>query len=95
MLGAALPGLDEIEPVFAFIMLLWVGAIASAFIDNIPIMQLFLSLINAVLPKGSSEAKLGSMGLSVGIIWEDNFSPFGDSILAFQIAQNHGVKIDQ
>lgn len=95
MLGNFLTGLNISEPAFAFIILLWVGAIASAFIDNIPIMQLFLSLINILLgPKGTDEAKLGSMGLSVGIIWGDNFSPFGDSILALQIAQNHGVKID-
>ena len=79
---------------FAFLALLWIGAVASAFVDNIPITQLFLPLINVLMgAKGTSTAKIGSMGLSLGVIWGDNFTPFGDSILALAVAKSNDVTI--
>ena len=95
LLGVFLTGLEITEPLYGFLILIWVGALASAFVDNIPIMQLFLPLINVMLgPKGTPNARLGTMGLSMGIIWGDNFSPFGDTIMVFTIAQKHGVRIN-
>jgi len=58
-------------------------------------MQLFLSLINIIMgEKGSPNARMGTMGLSMGVIWGDNLTPFGDTILALTIAQKHGVRIN-
>jgi Na+/H+ antiporter NhaD/arsenite permease-like protein len=95
LIGQGLTELHISDPSIAFLMLLWIGAIASAFIDNIPITQLLVSIINILMgEKGSPNAKLGSMGLSLGITWGDNLTPFGDSILVLNVAKNHGVNIE-
>jgi Na+/H+ antiporter NhaD/arsenite permease-like protein len=89
-----LASLNVHDPSLAFLLLLWIGALASAFVDNIPITKLLLSIINVLMgERGTPNARLGAMGLSLGIIWGDNLTPFGDSILAIGVAQNHNVKI--
>jgi Na+/H+ antiporter NhaD/arsenite permease-like protein len=93
-LGQSLNSLGITNVGLAFLVLLWVGALASAFIDNIPITQLLLSIINILMgEKGSATAKFGSAGLALGVIWGDNLSPFGDSILALNVAKKNGVSI--
>jgi Na+/H+ antiporter NhaD/arsenite permease-like protein len=95
LLGRGLSNIGVTNIGLAFLLLLWIGAIASAFIDNIPITQLLLSFINVLMgAKGSPAAKTGSLGLALGVIWGDNLSPFGDSILALNIAKAHGVNIE-
>lgn len=94
LIGSALSSLGITNTGIAFITLLWIGAIASAFIDNIPITQLILSLINILMgPVGTPTAKLGSLGLAVGTIWGDNLAPFGDSILTLNVAKANKVEI--
>ena len=63
-------------------------------VDNIQHMQLFHRHNVMLGPKGTPNARLGTMGLSMGIIWGDNFSPFGDTIMVFTIAQKHGVRMN-
>lgn len=95
LIGSFLTSLKITDPSIAFLILLWIGALASAFIDNIPITKILLSLINILMgERGSPNAKLGSLGLALGVIWGDNLTPFGDSILPITIAGNHGVKIE-
>jgi Na+/H+ antiporter NhaD/arsenite permease-like protein len=94
IIGGALSSLGITNIGIAFIALLWIGAIASAFIDNIPITQLLLSLINILMgAKGTPIAKMGSLGLAVGVIWGDNLTPFGDSILTLNVAKANKVEI--
>jgi Na+/H+ antiporter NhaD/arsenite permease-like protein len=93
-IGGFLSSLGITDTGLAFIALLWIGAIASAFIDNIPITQLLLSLINVLMgAKGTPTAKMGSLGLAVGVIWGDNLAPFGDSILTLNVAKANKVEI--
>ncbi len=95
LIGSYLTSLHITEPSIAFMILLWIGALASAFIDNIPITKILLSLINILMgERGSPNAKLGSIGMAIGVIWGDNLTPFGDSILPITIAGNHCVRID-
>ncbi len=95
LIGEGLQSLNIHEPALAFLLLLWVGAICSAFVDNIPIAKILLSMINVLMgERGSPNARLGAMGLSLGIIWGDNLTPFGDTLLAIGVAQNHNVKIE-
>lgn len=94
IIGSALSSLGITDIGLAFLALMWIGAIASAFIDNIPITQLLLSLINILLgAKGTPNAKLGSLGLSLGITWGDNLTPFGDSILTLNVAKANNINI--
>ena len=94
LIGNNLTELGITDIGLAFMALLWISAIASAFIDNIPITQLLLSLINILMgAKGTPIAKFGSLGLAVGVIWGDNFTPSGDSILALNVAKQNKVEI--
>lgn len=94
LIGHGLSSLGITDVGLAFLLLLWVGALSSAFIDNIPITQLFLSLVNILLgEKGTPTAKFGSMGLALGIIWGDNLTPFGDTILVLSVAKKNGVEV--
>jgi len=78
----------------AFLLLFWIGAIASAFIDNIPITQIMIPLINVMFgAPGTPKAKLGGTGLALGTIWGDNLTPFGDTVLPLAIARNNKVEI--
>lgn len=94
ILGAGLSSFDNIDHGIAFLILLWIGAIASSLIDNVPITQLLLPFINIVMgAKGTPAANMGSLGLALGVIWGDNLSPFGDSILPLNIAKQNRVTI--
>ena len=94
LIGQALNSLGITNLGIAFLVLLWIGAICSAFMDNIPITNLFIALTNVLLgEKGTATAKFGSTGLALGIIWGDNLSPFGDTILVLAIARKNNATI--
>lgn len=94
LIGTGLSGIGVSDIGFAFLILFWIGSIASAFIDNIPITQIMIPLINVMFgPVGTPAAKVGGTGLALGTIWGDNLSPFGDTILPLAIARNNKVDI--
>jgi Na+/H+ antiporter NhaD/arsenite permease-like protein len=94
LIGVGLTGLNISDLGFSFLILFWIGSIASAFIDNIPITQIMIPLINVMFgPVGTPAAKVGGTGLALGTIWGDNLSPFGDTILPLAIARNNKVDI--
>jgi Na+/H+ antiporter NhaD/arsenite permease-like protein len=94
LIGTGLSGIGVTDLGFSFLILFWIGSIASAFIDNIPITQIMIPLINVMFgPVGTPAAKIGGTGLALGTIWGDNLSPFGDTILPLAIARNNKVDI--
>ncbi|MEX2719375.1 MAG: SLC13 family permease [Candidatus Sigynarchaeota archaeon] len=94
LMGMSLQSIGVNNTGLAFLMLFWIGAGASAFIDNIPITQIMIPLINVMFgAPGTPSAKLGGTGLALGTIWGDNLSPFGDTILPLSIARNNKVEI--
>ncbi len=76
------------------VVLLWLGALFSAFVDNIPITQLLIPIIQLFIPDNTALLKRSAMGMGVGISWGDNLTPFGDTILVLNIAKSHGVDIN-
>jgi Na+/H+ antiporter NhaD/arsenite permease-like protein len=94
LIGSGLTSIGVSSVGIAFLMLFWIGALASAFIDNIPITQIMIPLINFMFGvAGTPTAKLGGTGLALGTIWGDNLTPFGDTILPLAIARNNKVDI--
>lgn len=94
LIGSGLTSIGIGNVGLAFLLLFWIGAVASAFIDNIPITQIMIPIINILFgAPGTATAKIGGTGLALGTIWGDNLSPFGDTILPLAIARNNKIEI--
>jgi Na+/H+ antiporter NhaD/arsenite permease-like protein len=86
--------MDSLNPVTLFIMVLWLAAGASAMVDNIPIMKLMLPVVDVVTDGLTGSDKiLPYSALACGIVWGDNLSPFGDTILTLNVAAQNKVDI--
>ncbi len=94
VLGAIVKMVNISNFALLMIVLLWLGAIFSAFVDNIPITQLLIPIIQLFVQDNPALLKRSAMGMGVGITWGDNLTPFGDTILVLNIAKTHGVDID-
>ncbi len=91
VIGNALSGLGSSNPVFQFILIIWIGAFLSALIDNIPITKVLLPVITQM----SSGSNYYYYALAFGANWGDNLTPLGDNVLVFNIAEqnNRPIKI--
>lgn len=72
------------EPLTQIIIILWVSAILSSNIDNIPITKVLIPII--------AEGELGDIkyySLAIGANWGDNLTPLGDNILVMNIAEQN------
>jgi Na+/H+ antiporter NhaD/arsenite permease-like protein len=94
VIGSAIQAINIPHPALILIVFLWIGAILSAFVDNIPITQLLIPILAMFLRENPVLLKRSAMGLGIGIIWGDNLTPFGDTILVLNIAKNYGVDVD-
>ncbi len=68
------------------IFILWISAILSSMIDNIPITQVLIPVIGE-MPVGMGNQKFYS--LAIGANWGDNLTPLGDNILVVNLAEKH------
>ncbi len=94
VLGNAIQAIDLPHPALLLIVFLWLGAFLSAFVDNIPITQLLIPILAIFMRENPELLKRSAMGLGIGIIWGDNLTPFGDTILVLNITKNYGVEIE-
>jgi len=71
------------------ILILWLGAIASSMIDNVPITKVLIPVVSNI-SQGSS---IYYYSLSIGANWGDNLTPLGDNILVLSIAEDNNRPI--
>jgi Na+/H+ antiporter NhaD/arsenite permease-like protein len=90
------------NPWVLFFMIIWISAIASAFIDNIPFAATMIPLIYAIYNTESVAAVFGSLAinplwwaLSLGVGYGGNGTVIGSSagIVATGLAEVHGHRI--
>lgn len=75
-------------PVFQIIALLWFSSYASAMMENVPITQVLIPVVNIV----AGESTISShyfYSLIIGVNWGDNLTPIGDNMLVIQLAKKN------
>jgi Na+/H+ antiporter NhaD/arsenite permease-like protein len=102
LLSSAALGLTGGNPWLAFLMIIWLSAIASAFVDNIPFTATMIPLIHALNGSPEIAATFGGMhisplwwALSLGANLGGNGTLIGSSagIVAAGISEKHGHPI--
>jgi Na+/H+ antiporter NhaD/arsenite permease-like protein len=93
-IGDLFGGMENLTPLITFLMVLWLAAGASAMVDNIPIMKLMIPIVDSITEDlTGAEAMMPYSALACGIVWGDNLSPFGDSIITLNVAAQNKVEI--
>lgn len=88
-------GLESIgsnfSPLTQVIFIMWISAILSSVIDNIPITKILIPIVHDFIPAESSTQSANNYyyGLSFGANWGDNLTPLGDNILIVNLAQQN------
>lgn len=77
---------------FQVIFIMWVAALSSSFIDNVPVTKVFIPITNGIAGNSSSLNRY-YYGLSIGANWGDNLTPLGDNILVLNIAKENNRPI--
>ncbi|OLS27102.1 MAG: Arsenical pump membrane protein [Candidatus Heimdallarchaeota archaeon LC_3] len=88
-LGSNLTTLTQI------ISIMWIAAILSSLIDNIPITKVLVPIVDDFIPESASSEinKRYFYGLSMGANWGDNLTPLGDNILVINLAEQNNRPI--
>jgi Na+/H+ antiporter NhaD/arsenite permease-like protein len=73
-----------------FLLVLWLSALLSSSIDNIPITKVLIPIVSEI-PSIVSDSvrKQLYIGLDIGANWGDNLTPLGDNILVVNIAEQN------
>jgi Na+/H+ antiporter NhaD/arsenite permease-like protein len=71
------------------VVVLWLSAVSSVTVDNVPMTQIYMPTIKAV--SGGSTAAFFSLTLGIG--WGDSLTPFGDNVIVIKTAEAHQVHI--
>ncbi len=94
-IGYALRGITGGNSIITTQVVLWVSAILSSSIDNLPIISAILPLM-PILTFGftNHQYKLSYFALGVGSNLGDNLTPMGDNILVMNLSEQHGAKLN-
>lgn len=76
------------------ILILWIAALTSALIDNVPITKAFIPIVSGISSNNPSLAKGYFYSLAIGANWGDNLTPLGDNILVLNIARENNRPIN-
>jgi Na+/H+ antiporter NhaD/arsenite permease-like protein len=80
-----------LSPLVQIISIMWIAAILSSIIDNIPITKVLIPIVEDFIPSNVN-IETGDKyfyGLSVGANWGDNLTPLGDNILVVNISEQN------
>ncbi len=89
-IGAALSGVGGDDLYFQLLFVLWISALLSSNIDNIPITKLLIPIIDDMA--GSSSIVIKNQffyALAIGANWGDNLTPLGDNVLVVSLSEQH------
>ena len=94
--GQASFGLSDVGTlVFAALLVAWVSAVLSAFMDNIPFVAVSIPIIGALIPQLPGESQVLWWALSLGACLGGNATPIGASanVTTLGLAEREGVRI--
>ena len=93
-IGFALKGITGGSPAVTSQVTLWIAAILSSSIDNLPIISAILPMM-PILTFGFStfNHKISYLALGTGSNLGDNLTPMGDNILVMDVAGQHGITL--
>ncbi len=94
ILGDSLATITVNDSFTSFLMVLWLSAVLSGFIDNIPVTQIMLPTSD-VISRGFSKSEKNYIysGISYGVNWGDSLFPVGDLIFPLNVAEENKVTI--
>jgi Na+/H+ antiporter NhaD/arsenite permease-like protein len=82
------------NPLAIVVFALLISAGLSAFIDNIPITRVLIPIIAALIPDEHSPLKMAVVCMFVfGVNVGDNLTPFGDTLMTFNVAEQHKLHL--
>ncbi len=94
--GQATFGLSDAGTlVFAALLVVWVSAVLSAFMDNIPFVAVSIPIIGALIPQLPGESQVLWWALSLGACLGGNATPIGASanVTTLGLTEREGVRI--
>lgn len=90
LLGNFFSGIGGNIPFIQIIFILWFSAFLSSSIDNLPITQVLIPVIDTMMEiYPVSIRNLSFYTLAIGANWGDNLTPLGDNILVMNIAEQN------
>jgi Na+/H+ antiporter NhaD/arsenite permease-like protein len=90
LMGNSLSGIGGNTPFIQIIFILWFSAFLSSSIDNLPITQVLIPVVNTMMISYSLPIKNAAFyTLAIGANWGDNLTPLGDNILVMNIAEQN------
>ncbi len=88
--GILLKNFSKGIPLVSSLLVLWISAILSSSIDNIPITKVLIPTVEVLTNSLSPiEKTLVGSSLAYGSNWGDNLTPMGDNILVMNLANKH------
>jgi Na+/H+ antiporter NhaD/arsenite permease-like protein len=75
------------------ILIMWIAAFSSSFIDNVPVTKVFIPIVQDIASTSPSSTNRYYYSLSIGANWGDNLTPLGDNILVLNIAKENNRPI--
>ncbi len=72
------------------LMAMWISAVFSSVIDNIPITKILVPTIGSLSSSYSHADQIRIFSaMACGVVWGDNLSPFGDTLLVLNVAEQN------
>ncbi|MFW9994052.1 MAG: SLC13 family permease [Candidatus Odinarchaeota archaeon] len=87
--GTIIQDISGGNPFILVILLMWIAALLSSLIDNIPITKVLIPIIGGVTANYPALGSFPYYSLCLGANWGDNLTPMGDNILVMNIAAQH------
>jgi len=78
---------------FQLILILWIAAFSSSLIDNVPITNILIPIVDGLAGSSTSLSNSYYYSLSIGANWGDNLTPLGDNILVLNITKENNRPI--
>ena len=91
-IGSMLQNIGHVfSPLIQILFIMWIAAILSSIIDNIPITKVLIPIVHDFVPSTTSEIskKKYYYGLDMGVNWGDNLTPLGDNILIINLSEQN------
>ncbi len=90
LFGTLISNLGEGDSYILLILILWISALLSSSIDNIPITKVLIPVVGNIQNLNSEALRTQLFySLAIGANWGDNLTPLGDNILVMNICEQN------
>jgi len=80
------------NPFLTIVVILWISGIFSGLIEEIPVVKVFIPVVNIITFGQPMIIKPTYYGLAFGVGIGNNLTPFGDTLIVKNITEEHGVQ---